>query len=61
MKAQELIDKYVREEERDKVGVIAIDVDKEHGKEDKVFTYHVHRDEELPTSVSIAIRVPKAS
>ena len=57
MKAQELIDKFVCEEERENVSVIAIE---SRGPED-TFTYHVHRDEELPTSGSIAIRIPKAS
>jgi len=46
MEAQELKDKYLREEVKGKVGVIAIGED---------YWYHVHNNEEIPKDLTIAL------
>lgn len=44
--AKEILDKYVKEEVREEVGVIAIG--RTTGRKGTVFWYHIHEDEELP-------------
>lgn len=52
MKAKEVLDKYVKKEERAKIALIAIA--KEDGKE---FWFHVHEDEDIPKGYEIAIHL----
>ncbi len=53
MKAIKIKEKYVRENMRDKVGVIAISQEK-----DKMYWYHVHENEEVPKKgFDIAIHI----
>ena len=53
MKAIKLIEEYIKEEMKDKIGVIAISQDK-----DKMYWYHVHEDEEIPEKgFDIAIHI----
>lgn len=53
MKAKEILDKYVKEEERENVGVIAILT----RKNAMSIWYHVHEDEDIPDDKDIAIHI----
>ena len=57
--AKEILDKYVKEEVRGEVGVIAIGVRKS-SKAGDVFWYHIHEDEEVPEEgFDIALHIRK--
>lgn len=54
MKAKEILDKYVKEEEGEDVGVIAILTSNKTGK---AIWYHVHEDEDIPDNMDIAVHI----
>ncbi|KKN51130.1 hypothetical protein LCGC14_0625940 [marine sediment metagenome] len=53
MKAKEILEKYIKEEERENVGVIAILT----RKNAMSIWYHVHEDEAVPTDQDIAVHI----
>ena len=56
--AKEILDKYVKEEVREEVVVIAIG--RTTGRKGTVFWYHVHEDEEVPEEgFDIALHIRK--
>ena len=52
MKALEILNKYVKEEQLEKVGIIAISKN-----QDKMHWYHVHENEDLPDANDYEIAI----